>query len=74
MNSANPKPGKGIIEAILDDNISDQEMDRALADQRDEIDAKLKQARDEMVRGEVAPLEPLHVFLHEARTRFKAGR
>lgn len=73
MNTANPKLGKGIVEAVPDD-ISDEEMDRALAAQRDEIDAKLEQARDEMARGEVAPLESLHVFLHEARTRFKAAR
>ena len=73
MNTANPKLDKGIVEAVLDDNISDEEMDRTLAAQHDEIEAKLKEARDEAVRGEVAPLEPLHVFLNDARKRLKAA-
>ncbi len=73
MSTANPKLGKGIVEAVLDDSISDEEMDRTLADQHDVIEAKLKEARDEAARGEVAVLEPLHVFLNDARKRFKAA-
>jgi hypothetical protein len=73
MNKHNPKAGKGMVEAVHDDSVSDEEMDRALAARRDEVEALLKQGREEMARGEVAPLEPLHVFLNDARKRLNSA-
>jgi hypothetical protein len=73
MNKLNPKVGKGMVEAGLDDAISEEEMDRTLAVRRDEVEALLKQGRDEVARGEVAPLEPLHVFLNDARKRLNSA-
>lgn len=64
----------GTVEAVLDDNLSDAEMDRLLADRHAEIEAKLEEARAAKARGEFAPLEPLHVFLRRARERLKAAR
>lgn len=71
MSTLNPKVSKGMVEAVLDDAISEEEMDRVLAAQHDHVEGMLKQGRDEMARGEVAPLESLHVFLQEARKRLK---
>lgn len=72
MNTAGPRIGKGIVEAVLDDAVSEEEMDHLLAGRRDEVNAKLQQAHDEKARGEVAPLEPLHVVLREARERLSS--
>lgn len=63
----------GRVARALDENISEAEMDQLLAGHEDEIDALLKEARFARSRGEFAPLEPLHVFLRQARERFKAG-
>jgi hypothetical protein len=73
MNKHNPKAGKGMVETVLGDAVSDEEMDRALAARRDEVEALLKQGRDEMTRGEVALLEPLHVLLNDARKRLNSA-
>jgi hypothetical protein len=66
--------GKGMVEALLDDKISDEEMDRLIADDVDEINALLQEAYDEAARGECAPLEPLHVLLQEAREQARQAR
>jgi hypothetical protein len=64
----------GKVATALDENVSDAEMDRLLAERRDEIEALLDEARTSIARGEVAPLEPLHVFLRRARERFERDR
>ncbi len=63
----------GTVETVLDENLSEAEMDRLLADRHDEIQAKLDEAQAAKERGDVAPAEPLHVFLRRARERFKAS-
>lgn len=74
MANVNPRAGKGTLEAVLDDGVSDEEMDRLLAEDRDEIDALLQEAYDARARGDSAPLEPLHILLAEERARFKASQ
>lgn len=60
------------VTAALDENVSEAEMDRLLADRHDEIERLLDEARDAQRRGAVAPLEPLHLFLRRARERHRA--
>jgi hypothetical protein len=67
MSTTNPNVDKGMAETVLDDTISEVDMDRLLADHVDEIDVLLQEAYDEVARGDCAPLEPLHVLLQEAR-------
>ena len=59
--------GKGI------ETISEDEMERRLEAQHDEVAAMLKEAEESIARGDVAPLESLHVFLKEARENFEAS-
>jgi plasmid stabilization system protein ParE len=59
---------------VLDDTISDDEMDRLFAEDHDEINALLREAYDAKDRGECARLEPLHVILAQERTRFNSSR
>jgi hypothetical protein len=66
------KKALGTVETVLDENLSDAEMDRLLAERRDEIESKLDEAYAAKARGDSAPLEPLHVFLRRARERLKA--
>ncbi len=47
----------------------DADIDRFLADNHDEVAAKLAAARDEIVRGEAVPLEPLDGLLAAARVK-----
>ena len=70
MNSKTMSKGQG-IEAV--ETISEEEMERRLEAQHDEVVAMLEEARAQRERGEFAPLEPLHVFLKEARENFEAG-
>ena len=63
----------GAVATVLDENMSDAEMDRLLAERHDEVAAKLDEARAAKARGEFAPLEPLHVFLRRARERLKTA-
>jgi len=49
---------------------TDADIDQFLAEHHDEVAAKLAAGRDQIARGEAAPLEPLDVLLGEAR----AGR
>ena len=64
--------GKGQgIEAV--ETISEEEMERRLEAQHDEVAAMLKEAEESIARGDVAALEPLHVFLKEARENFEAS-
>jgi hypothetical protein len=74
MDNTNPQIAKGMIGAMLDETISEEEMDRLLAEDIDEINDLLQEAYDEKARGEFAPLEPLHILLAEERARFKANR
>jgi hypothetical protein len=55
-----------------DETASDAETERFLADHHDEIEAKLRKARESIARGKAKPLEPLPVLLREARRRGKA--
>jgi len=63
----------GKVASALEENVSDTEMDRLLAERRDEIEALLGEARESIARGDVTPLEPLHAFLRRARERFARG-
>jgi len=74
MSATKPETATVPIDPGLDDDVSDDEMDRLLAGRHDDIQAKLDQAREERERGESAPLEPLDVFLREARERLRMGR
>ncbi|MGH6827341.1 MAG: hypothetical protein ACREFW_00350 [Rhizomicrobium sp.] len=49
------------------EDASGAEMDRHLADNHDEIEAKLDEARSEIAAGKAAPLEPLADLLRQAR-------
>jgi hypothetical protein len=67
-----PEIGKGTADDMLGEAISDEEMDRLLADEdHDEIGALLQEAYDEVARGECAPLEPIPVLLAQMRARFR---
>lgn len=46
---------------------ADADIEQFLSDNRDEIAAKLSAAREEIERGEAAPLEPLDELLRAAR-------
>lgn len=48
---------------------NDVELDRYLAENHDEIEAKLDEAREEIAAGRAAPLEPLPDLLRAARKR-----
>jgi hypothetical protein len=74
MKTTSPLIGKGMVETVPDDTISEEEMDRLLADDVDEIHALLQEAYDEAARGDCAPLEPLHVLLQEAREQARQAR
>jgi hypothetical protein len=74
MRSVTPQIAKGLVEEVLDDTISDETADGLLAEDRDEINALLQAAYDAKVRGDSAPLEPLHVLLAEERSCFSASR
>ena len=73
MRDTNPRIGKGIVEEVLDDMISDEEMDYLLAEGHDEINALLQEAYDAKARGESALMEPLHILLAEERACFHAS-
>ncbi len=70
MISKTMSKGQG-IEAV--ETISEEEMERRLEAQHDEVVAMLKEAEESIARGDVASLEPLHVLLKEARENFEAG-
>jgi hypothetical protein len=63
----------GKVATALDENLSDEEMDRLLADRREEIEMLLEEARRDEERGDEAPLEPLHTFLRRMRTSSDPG-
>ena len=46
---------------------TDADIDRFLADSLDNIAAKLAAGREQIARGDAAPLEPLYTLLREAR-------
>jgi hypothetical protein len=70
MTSVSVKKDLGRVASALEENLSDAELDRLLADQHEQIEALLEEAREAKARGDAAPLEPLHVFLSRARERF----
>ncbi len=74
VSATKPEAGRGIVETVLGDEISDEEMDRLLVQDRVEIDDLLQEAYEAKERGEFAPLEPLHVLLAEERARVKASQ
>ena len=65
---------KSAIAELLDDVITDAELDRLLAERHDEIEVLLDEARRAKAEGRYAPLEPLHEFLRRARERLNATR
>jgi len=71
MNVKPTKQAKTFV--TRDEERSDAETERFIADHHDEIEAKLQQAQASIARGDVAPLEPLEVLLRDARRRFKAA-
>ena len=46
---------------------TDADIDQFLADSHDDIAAKLAAGREQIARGEAAPLEPLDALLRDAR-------
>jgi hypothetical protein len=53
---------------------SDAELESYLRDHHDEVEAKLREARESIARGEAKKLEPLSVLLRQARRRIKVAR
>ena len=74
MNAKATEPTKASEFELLDEAVSDAEMERFLAANHDEVAAKLEEARVSIAQGKVSPLEPLHVFLTRMHERFKAAR
>jgi hypothetical protein len=72
MTTRTESKGQGIDNFTK--TISEEEMDRLLDAQHDEVVTMLEEGRAAIERGEVAPLPPLHEFLRVARTRFEAGQ
>ena len=62
------------ISTILDERLTDAELDRVLAERHDEVEALLEEARIAKAEGRYAPLEPLHEFLRRARERLSRTR
>ena len=60
----------GPVTKVLDDDMTDAELEQTLAARHDEIEALLEEARKAKAGGRFAPLEPLHEFLRRARERF----
>ena len=52
--------------------VTEADIERYLKEHHDEIAGKLQEAEESIARGDVAPLEPLHVLLREARWNAKA--
>jgi hypothetical protein len=63
MSTKTPEATKASEFELLDEVVSDAEMERLLAANHDEVAAKLEEARVSIAEGKVSPLEPLHVFL-----------
>jgi hypothetical protein len=74
MNTKTTEPTKASEFELLDEAVSDAEMERFLAANHDEIAAKLEEARVAKAEGRYAPLEPLHQFLGRARERFEKAK
>jgi hypothetical protein len=64
--------GRGI--ETFTKTISEDEMERLLEMQHDEVIEILDEAYTEQARGVSDYLEPLHVFLNEARESFEASK
>ena len=54
--------------------LSEDEMERRLEAQHDEVIAMLEAAYAQREEGAASYLEPLHVFLNEVRENFEAGK
>jgi hypothetical protein len=65
--NGNPTLRRDFGKSALGENLPVSEMDTLLSNRHDEIEALLEEAREAKARGDVAPLEPLHVFLRRAR-------
>ncbi len=66
MNKRVAKP-KRKLPIIPDDNITEAQTEKYLRDNRADINRKLQEARDDIARGEIAPLESLPELLKAAR-------
>ncbi|MGH7124011.1 MAG: hypothetical protein ACREFI_06525 [Stellaceae bacterium] len=73
MNTRSRAHKRAVFQAG-DEAGADAELERYLRDHHDDIEAKLKQARDSIARGEAKDLEPLTVLLRHARQRTKTFR
>lgn len=60
----NAKATHGQRAAVAD---TDADIDRFLIDNHDDVAAKLAAGREQVARGEAAPLEPLETLLRDAR-------
>ena len=60
----NAKATHGQRAAVPD---TDADIDRFLIDNHDDVAAKLAAGREQVARGEAAPLEPLETLLRDAR-------
>jgi len=73
--SMSTKPKKKLpIADILDEDMTDAELDRVLAERHEEVEALLEEARKAKTEGRYAQLEPLHEFLRRARERLNSTR
>ena len=71
MNKRVAKP-KHKSPPIPDDDVTEAQMEKFLRDNRSSVNQKLQVARDEIARGEVAPLESLPELLKAARKFHKS--
>ena len=62
------------IPDIGDGAVTDTQIERFLADHRDEVQVKLGEARKSIARGDATALEPLPTLLREVRRSTKTAR
>jgi hypothetical protein len=59
---------------VAEEAITETEIEQSLTERRPEIEAKLADARQSILRGDIAPLEPLPALLRIARRNAKGSR
>ena len=73
MNKPAAKP-KRKQALTYDDGVTDAQMEQFLVDQHAEIEALLREAKDDIENGRTGPLQPLEEFLKDARRYAKRRR
>jgi hypothetical protein len=71
MNKRVAKP-KRKLPLLPDETVTDAQMEKFLRDNYDEIAGKLREARESIARGDVAPMPPLNELLVKARKFHKS--